>query len=140
MLRSTESIQEDLRRTQEVLVRVGVCPLLFRPPVGITGPRLKKVLEQEGMLAVNYSCRAFDRGNRQIVGLADKIMRNVRPGGIIMLHDLPAFQQEESVLLFAEFDQLFQRLTEKYKVVPMEEALQRPVMQVEKEAGSLGAY
>ncbi|WPD23001.1 MAG: polysaccharide deacetylase family protein [Candidatus Electrothrix scaldis] len=139
MLRSTESIQEDLHRTQKVLVRAGVRPLLFRPPVGITGPRLKKVLEQEGLLAVNYSCRALDRGNRQIVGLADKIMRKVRPGDIIMLHDLPTFQKKESALLCTEFDLLFQRLTGKCRVIPMEEALQRPVMQVEKEAGPLGA-
>jgi hypothetical protein len=91
------------------------------------------------MLAVNYSCRALDQGNRQIVGLADKIMGKVRPGDIIMLHDLPAFQKEESALLYTEFDLLFQRLTDKYRVIPMEEALQRPVMHVEKGAPSSGA-
>ena len=138
MLRSTERIQEDLHRTQEVLAEAGVRPLLFRPPVGITGPRLKKVLEREGMLAVNYSCRALDRGNRHLAGLANKIMRRVRPGDIIMLHDLPAFQEEDSDLLYREFDQLFQQLTEKYTVIPMEDALQRPVMHSEKEAGPSG--
>ncbi|MCW5210753.1 polysaccharide deacetylase family protein, partial [Desulfobulbus sp. N3] len=112
MLRSTKRIQQDLHNTQEVLARRGLRPLLFRPPVGITGPRLKNVLEEEGLIAVNYSCRALDRGNRNIAGLSEKIISRLRPGDIIMLHDLPAFQEEDSDLLYREFDCLFRMLAE----------------------------
>ncbi|MCW5208080.1 polysaccharide deacetylase family protein, partial [Desulfobulbus sp. US2] len=138
MLRSTKRIQQDLHNTQEVLARRGLRPLLFRPPVGITGPRLKNVLEEEGLIAVNYSCRALDRGNRNIAGLSEKIISRLRPGDIIMLHDLPAFQEEDSDLLYREFDCLFRMLAEKYMVIPLEEALQRPVMRPEKETGPPG--
>lgn len=138
MLRSTKRIQQDLHKTQGVLARWGLRPLLFRPPVGITGPRLKKALEQEGLITVNFSCRALDRGNRNIAGLSEKIISKLRPGDIIMLHDLPAFQKEDSDLLFREFDRLFRMLAKKYMVIPLEEVLQRPVMRLEKETSPPG--
>lgn len=132
MLRTARKIQEDLHTTQEVLAGYGVRPLLFRPPVGITGPRLQKVLEQENLCAVNYSCRALDRGNRNIAGLSEKIINKLHPGDIIMLHDLPAFQEEDRELLYREFERLFKWLAEKHRVIPMAEALQAPVMLQEK--------
>ncbi|MDU9047495.1 MAG: polysaccharide deacetylase family protein [Candidatus Electrothrix sp. Rat3] len=132
MLRSSKRIQQDLHKTQEVLAHQGVRPLLFRPPVGITGPRLKKVLKQENLIAVNYSCRAFDRGNRHIGGLSEKIISKLRPRDIIMLHDLPAFQKEDSELLRREFDRLFNMLATEHTVIPLEEILQRPVMRLGK--------
>lgn len=138
MLRSSRRIQQDLHKTQEVLARQGVRPLLFRPPVGITGPRLKKVLKQENLVAVNYRCRAFDRGNRRIAGLSKKIISELRPGDIIMLHDLPAFQQKDSELLYREFDSLLRMLAEKQAVISMEAALGCPVMRSEKAGASPG--
>ncbi|MCW5209802.1 hypothetical protein VU10_06445, partial [Desulfobulbus sp. US1] len=80
----------------------------------------------------------LDRGNRNIAGLSEKIISRLRPGDIIMLHDLPAFQEEDSDLLYREFDCLFRMLAEKYMVIPLEEALQRPVMRPEKETGPPG--
>ncbi len=128
MLRSPRTIALDIRRAQEILQRFGVRPLLFRPPVAITNPRLGRILEAEGLVAVNYSCRAFDRGNRNIVNLATRILDRVRPGDIIMLHDLPPHRPDVQEEWHRELDQLLDTLHGRYRVVPLARLIRRPVM------------
>ncbi len=133
MLRWTKTIQEDIHRTQEILLNSGIRPLVFRPPTGITGPRLGTVLVREGLVTVNYSCRAFDRGNRNINNLAAKILKNVRSGTIIMLHDLQCRKKEHLSNWKKELESLFHTLKEKHTIVPLEDVIRQPVMMIEKE-------
>lgn len=128
MLRSPERIRESIHKTQEILGRYGAIPHLFRPPMGITGSRLGSVLCQEHLLAVNYSCRALDRGNHNIDNLASKILDGLQPGDIIMLHDLPPEGEEKASFWQKELHYLLQYLTEKYEVIPLERATGQPVM------------
>jgi peptidoglycan-N-acetylglucosamine deacetylase len=88
MLRSRARLAEEIARTQTVLAGLGIRPRLFRPPVGITNPRLPGVLEELRMECVTFNCRACDFGNRRIGGLARTILRKVRPGAIVLLHDV----------------------------------------------------
>jgi peptidoglycan/xylan/chitin deacetylase (PgdA/CDA1 family) len=127
MLRSKKKMQDDIHITQEVLKKSGVQPLVFRPPVGITSPLLKEVLNREGLIAVTYSCRAFDRGNRSIDNLSQKILKALNPGDIIMLHDLPAYHERQSDHWQKELDRLLGTLAKKYDIVPLEQLIQRPV-------------
>jgi peptidoglycan/xylan/chitin deacetylase (PgdA/CDA1 family) len=128
MVRSVDTVHQDLRQTQEILAQQGIRPHVFRPPAGITSPRLHAALQREGLYAVNYSCRAWDRGNRNLLDLAAKILRRLRPGDIIMLHDLPPFQPEFAGYWRYELDQLFAALAADFQVVPLEELIGRPVM------------
>jgi len=128
MVRSVDTVHQDLRQTQEILAQQGIRPHVFRPPAGITSPRLHAALQREGLYAVNYSCRAWDRGNRNLLDLAAKILRRLRPGDIIMLHDLPPFQPEFAGYWRHELDQLFAALVADFQVVPLEELIGRPVM------------
>jgi peptidoglycan-N-acetylglucosamine deacetylase len=130
MLRTPRALEDDIHATQDVLKKSGVTPLVFRPPAGITNPRLKKVLARENLLAVTYSCRAMDGGNRRIDNLAGKILKKLRPGDIIMLHDLPPQQKERSGYWQQELERLFVALRANYQVVPLEEVIRHPVMQL----------
>ncbi len=129
MFRSQKRIQKDIHKNQEILKQYGVKPLVFRPPAGITGSRLSRVLAEEGLITVNYSCRAFDRGNRNIHKLAEKILKRLQPGNIIMLHDLPPNQKNQLDDWQKELDLLFGTLQKKYTTVPLEQLIERPVMQ-----------
>lgn len=129
MLRSWQAIQKDIRTTQEILRKSGVLPLVFRPPSGITSPPLKKALAGENLNVVTFSCRAYDRGNRNVRNLAGKILRRLRPGNIIMLHDLPPWQQSMAGSWQEELVRLFAALQEDYRVVPLEEIIGMPVME-----------
>ncbi len=130
MLRSGKTVQEDIHATQRILQAYGVQPLVFRPPVGITSPRLVNVLEEEGLVTVTFSCRAFDRGNRNIHNLAGKILDCLQPGNIIMLHDLLPHQEALSDYWQKELDSLFYSLARNYDVVALEQIIGRPVMNV----------
>lgn len=87
MLKSGRCLKEEIVNAQAVLAAHGIRPLVFRPPAGITNPKLGPVLAKLGLSAVNFSCRAMDKGNRRISGIASKILDRVRPGDIILLHD-----------------------------------------------------
>ncbi len=128
MLRRQNNLQKDIHKTQEVLKALGIRPLVFRPPTGITGPRLEKVLTGEGLLTVTYSCRAFDRGNRNIQNLSGKILSNLQPGDIVMLHDLAPHRKDRLGYWQRELDHLFSTLTLDYNPVPLEQLIQQPVM------------
>jgi peptidoglycan-N-acetylglucosamine deacetylase len=128
MLRSPKNLQKDIHQTQEILKKFGVKPLVFRPPAGITGSRLSSVLAGEDLTTVNYSCRAFDRGNRNIHSLAQKILNRLQPGDIIMLHDLPPHQSNLSDDWHKELDHLFNTLQKSYTIVPLGQLIERPVM------------
>lgn len=130
MLRSPKRLQKDIHKSQEILKQYGIKPLVFRPPVGITGARLGRVLAGEGLITVNYSCRGFDRGNRNIHNLAEKILDRVELGAVIMLHDLPPYQKTLEVYWQKELDFLFVTLKKRYTVAPLEQVIERPVMTV----------
>ena len=85
------AIFEDIDATQQVLKPFGILPRVYRPPAGILAPSLKQPLDDAGLRVVNFSCRGFDRGNRSIQGLGARILKRVRPGDIILLHDIMPF-------------------------------------------------
>ncbi len=129
MLRGAENLRKDICRTQEIIKQTGVRPFVFRPPVGITNPHLGRVLAGQGLVAVGYSCRALDRGNRDIINLAGKILGKLRPGDIIMLHDLPPYKANMSEQWHHELERLFSGLAADFSVVPLAHLIGRPVME-----------
>jgi len=130
MLRSQRKLLMDIQRTQEVLINAGIQPHVFRPPAAVTGPRLGRVLAGEGLAAVTYSCRAMDRGNRNIRNLAAKILNRLQSGDIILLHDLVPPEEDQLGNWQRELDLLFADLLENHNVVPLSEIIQQPVMTV----------
>jgi peptidoglycan/xylan/chitin deacetylase (PgdA/CDA1 family) len=114
MLRSKNRLRQDIRKTQELLMNSGIRSFIFRPPAGITNPRLKSILEDEGLITVTFSCRAFDGGNKKIANLAERIIRKLKPGDIILLHDLFSILDKNN-----------------YDVQPLETLINLPVMTVQ---------
>jgi peptidoglycan/xylan/chitin deacetylase (PgdA/CDA1 family) len=129
MLRSRERLVDEICRAQEALARFGIRPLAFRPPVGITNPRLGGVLTALGMDCVTFSCRAGDFGNRLIGGLARRIFAKVHPGAIVLLHDV-APPSGRSDLWLGQVEEIVTGLAaEGYQIVPLAQLIGRPVME-----------
>jgi peptidoglycan-N-acetylglucosamine deacetylase len=128
MLRSRQTIAAEIRMAQETLSAFGIKPLIFRPPVGITNPKLGSILKQQGLYCVNFSCRGFDAGNRKINDLAAKILKKVRPGDIILLHDCMPKRPDTADVWLKEVDSLLAGLAErKLAAVSLEQLLGRAV-------------
>jgi uncharacterized membrane protein/peptidoglycan/xylan/chitin deacetylase (PgdA/CDA1 family) len=87
MLRSCRRLEADIGECQGVLARAGVTSLVFRPPAGITNPRLLGALRSLRLACVTFSCRPLDFGNRRLGGLKRRVLDRARPGDIVVLHD-----------------------------------------------------
>lgn len=73
---------------------------LFRPPFGVTNPTISKVVQTLGLQTVGWDVRSFDTmfckssehsckqsGHDWYVPVVERIMKQVRPGSVILLHD-----------------------------------------------------
>ncbi len=87
MLKSSKALSDDIVDCQIVLKQFGIKPMAFRPPVGITNPKLFRVLIDLNMFCIGFSRRALDFGNRRVAGMANRILRHIRTGDILLLHD-----------------------------------------------------
>jgi peptidoglycan-N-acetylglucosamine deacetylase len=72
---------------QAVFESTGKKPLLFRPPYGVINPMLKRALHGSGLQVIGFSNRAWDTSSRKKEIILARIMKNLKPGDIILLHD-----------------------------------------------------
>jgi peptidoglycan/xylan/chitin deacetylase (PgdA/CDA1 family)/2-polyprenyl-3-methyl-5-hydroxy-6-metoxy-1,4-benzoquinol methylase len=130
MLKSAATLRREVASAQTVFRQFGIVPLVFRPPVGITGPRLWRVLLENGMFCLNFSLRARDMGNRRVNRLAEKLLARVAQRDIILLHEI-APRQGEVTQLLNEFSLLLEGLKERgLEVVPLAQLIGKKVMQI----------
>lgn len=85
------AVQQDIERARTTVERAtGIRPALFRPPVGQASPRTVAGARRAGVALVGWSVRAVD-GNRwtSTDAVAARVLRGLRPGAIVLLHDAP---------------------------------------------------
>jgi len=129
LFRTCPSIVEDIEAAQNVLIDFGIRPLAFRPPAGITSPRLRSALLKTGMYLVNYSCRPMDGGNRRISNIANKILKRIGPDDIVLLHDNRPPDEGLIPIWLKEIELLLAGLeTKGLMVLPLSELIGKPVM------------
>ena len=80
--------QEVLKCRKSISNVVGVAPLLFRPPFGVTNPIIGKVVNELGLKTIGWSIRTLDtikrRNSEKVRG---RVVDLLHPGAIILLHD-----------------------------------------------------
>ena len=131
MVRSVDTLRKEIVKTQQVLEELGFRVRLFRPPVGITTSRHAYALEKTGLQVVNFSRRAGDMGNRRVKGIARKILKKLRAGDIVLLHDVPPGSEDQFRLWLAEVERLLEEIREKgFDIVPLETFIGQPVMEI----------
>jgi peptidoglycan/xylan/chitin deacetylase (PgdA/CDA1 family) len=131
MLKSSNKLLQEIQSTQDILNTYGIQPVAFRPPAGITNPKLGTILSRLGMYCVNYRCRAFDAGNRRIQNLSKKILNKVRPGDIILLHDIIPVGKKNSFVSewLPEIEGITSGIQKKgWRIIPLHDLIHRPVM------------
>jgi peptidoglycan/xylan/chitin deacetylase (PgdA/CDA1 family) len=60
---------------------------LFRAPAGIKNPFVHTALARRQMLLIGWTVRGLDTVLRNASAVAERILKNVRPGAIILLHE-----------------------------------------------------
>lgn len=93
--------QEILACSRSIKAAVGLSPLLFRPPFGVTNPIIGKAVDHCGLQAIGWSLRSLDtvaKSEREDV--CRRVEAKLHPGAIILLHDRCAKSDEllESII------------------------------------------
>ena len=129
MVKSRKRLYKEIETAQRTLRKFGIVPLAFRPPVGITNPRLQRILLGLGMYCINFSCRAFDRGNRSINGLSRRILKKIKSGDIIMLHDVRSGRDFDIQLWLDEIELLIVGIGNKgINILPLSKIIGKDIM------------
>lgn len=132
MLRSYDTLYQEIFTAQEVLRNMGIKTRAFRPPAGIVNPKLPSILDKLGMYCLTFSCRAFDAGNFFIKNIGQKILKKVKAGDIILLHDVPTQSKEDNTIFLSEIEILLAGIISRgFKVVPLSVLINKEVMIIE---------
>jgi len=130
MLRSFKVLCGEIARCQDALEMFGIRPLAFRPPVGITNPKLLHALKPLGMYCAGFSLRPSDFGNQRVRGLKEKVLKSINPGDIVLLHDRspgPGFNTESWI---KEIEGILSGISGKnLEAIPLSELIKIPVME-----------
>lgn len=65
----------------------GRAPLYFRPPAGFRSPLLEPLLARRGLTLATWTRRGFDTRERNPGKVLGRLVHNLAPGDILLLHD-----------------------------------------------------
>lgn len=78
----------EIQSAQATLTGVtGQRPLFFRAPAGLRNPLLDPALGRLDLILASWSVRAFDTRNRNAARVKHTLLRGLRPGAIVLIHD-----------------------------------------------------
>jgi len=81
-------LDREVRRTQDAIRAItGVSPRYFRSPMGLTNPHLAGALRKSGVSLAGWDAAAPRDRARDPAEAVERILRRIRDGSIILLHD-----------------------------------------------------
>lgn len=88
-LRSPDFVRRDLAKGVAVLEDIlGERPIMFRPPIGHSSPRIARVVDELDLVVVGWSIRAMDgTGVSGPDRVAARVVPKLADRAIVMLHD-----------------------------------------------------
>jgi peptidoglycan/xylan/chitin deacetylase (PgdA/CDA1 family) len=85
---SDARLRADLEHAQqEITQAVGRTPEFFRPPMMLTNPRVFRVTRALSLTVAGCAIRCYDRRGGSTQKVLNRVLRRLRPGVIIALHD-----------------------------------------------------
>ncbi|MEI7896620.1 MAG: polysaccharide deacetylase family protein [bacterium] len=114
-------IRAELLETDRLLKELtGQSPLLFRPPFGVVNPMVSNALKKMHWTAVCWNIRSLDTINRDAEKTRKKILRQLKPGSVILLHDGSDFTEHH-------LDELISGIRDAgYGIVPLDQLIKMP--------------
>ena len=115
---STKTMVREIESCNHAIsAAAGKTPVFFRSPFGISNPKIKRALIKTEMQPIGWSLRSFDALFKSKELIYKNIIRQVKTGDVVLLHDDRELTQEvlERLLLFLKekkynlvtIDQLF---------------------------------
>lgn len=96
-------ITRELQTAQDTLTAItGQRPLFFRAPAGLRNPLLDPVLARLGLRLASWSVRGFDTRIGDAERVKNGLLRGLRAGAILLLHDGNAARTREGIPVILE--------------------------------------
>ncbi|MES2513442.1 MAG: polysaccharide deacetylase family protein [Bacteroidota bacterium] len=67
---------------------------LFRPPYGVTNPNIAKAVKTLKLKSMGWNVRSYDTSIKDVDKIKHRILSQLKPGAIILLHDRLDFMPE----------------------------------------------
>jgi peptidoglycan/xylan/chitin deacetylase (PgdA/CDA1 family) len=82
--------RREITAAQDVIQRTtGQKPRFFRAPAGLTNPFVHSAAARAGLHVVGWSTRGYDGVAHEPARVIERILANIRPGSIVLLHEGP---------------------------------------------------
>jgi peptidoglycan/xylan/chitin deacetylase (PgdA/CDA1 family) len=118
---TTQKVAEEILQTNAIIHRLtGKKALFFRPPFGVTNPKISRAVAITKHKVIGWNIRSLDTVIEDETKIFERVKKKVVPGGIILLHDtsLKTVHVLEQLLLFLQ--------SEKYDVITIDKLLKIP--------------
>ena len=103
LLINTAQIRAEIEAAQQSLAAItGIRPLFFRPTAGLRNFLLEPVLCRLNLQLVSWTRRGFDTREKQPALVLAKLLKNLKAGDILLLHDGHAARTAEGVPIVVE--------------------------------------
>jgi peptidoglycan-N-acetylglucosamine deacetylase len=102
---SPRRLAAELDRASVVFASAGAAPRRFRPPAGIKPILLGRALELRGLDCIGWSVRSGDCLARRAEDVVASVLRRLRPGAIILVHEgssVPSGLRVKTIALLLE--------------------------------------
>lgn len=85
---SIKQMLNDVEKANAIIEEIiGERPRLFRPPFGITNPRIHKLIVASNLLSLGWSFRSFDTTKQTNDKIFRKLKSFIKGGEILLFHD-----------------------------------------------------
>jgi peptidoglycan/xylan/chitin deacetylase (PgdA/CDA1 family) len=85
---SRKNIENEIKKGIETLQKVtGIPAVLFRAPFGVTNPSIAYAIEKLQLKPIGWTIRSLDTQSKDTEQLKNKILKKIKEGSIILLHD-----------------------------------------------------
>ncbi len=84
---SAKKVRADFIECQKLIHAFQPSSKLFRPPYGVTNPNIAKAVKQLGLQSIGWNIRSYDTSIKDIEKIKHRILSQLKPGAIILLHD-----------------------------------------------------
>lgn len=91
---STKKVTEDFAACQKLIVQYQPNNKLFRPPYGVTNPNIARAVKTLNLKSIGWNVRSYDTSIKDIEKIQKRVLSQLKPGAIILLHDRLNFMPE----------------------------------------------
>jgi peptidoglycan/xylan/chitin deacetylase (PgdA/CDA1 family) len=84
---STKKVTNDFLACQNAIHEFQPGSVLFRPPYGVTNPNIADAVEQLQLRSIGWNIRSYDTSTKDVEKIKQRILSQLKPGAIILLHD-----------------------------------------------------